>query len=307
MSAEPRAIRTLVFVPAHDADRILAVAGNGMDGLCLDLEDLTPLEHKEDARRIFPEVAKELAARGVAVFARTNAIDSKSGTGGMGRADLEAIVVPELHCVSIPKTNEAADVLEFCAVLDEVERDAVLEAGSVLVRPIIETAPGVRNAYEIAAASPRIAYMGGVSGGWWGDISSSLGYVPTADGRETFYLRSKVLVDVRAAGVPFPIGGGTLASTDLDDVRAYALENKILGYEGYHCSASADAIRVVNEVFTPSRAEIDEWLALLPALEQAERDGLTAIVIDGSFYDLAGLAKVRRQLDLARRIGVLDA
>ena len=302
MSHEPRAIRSLVFVPAHDAEAILAVAGNGMDGLCLDLEDLTPLAHKEDARRIFPEVAKQLAARGVTVFARTNSI-----TGSMGRADLEAIAVPELHCVSIPKTNEAADVREFCAVLDEVERDAGLEPGSVLVRPIIETAPGVRNAYEIARASPRVAYMGGVSGGWWGDISSSLGYVPTATGRETFYLRSKVLVDVRAAGVPFPIGGGTLGSTDLDDVRAYAEENRILGYDGYHCSASADAIRVVNEVFTPTRDEIDEWLGLLPALEQAERDGLTAVVIDGAFYDLAGLAKVRRQLDLARRVGLLDS
>jgi citrate lyase subunit beta/citryl-CoA lyase len=297
---DPRAIRSLAFVPAHDADRIFAAADAGMDGLCLDLEDLTPLAAKEEARRIFADVARRLTVMGITVFARTNSI-----AGGMGRADLEAIAVPELHCVSIPKANEAGDVHEFCAALDEAEGGAGVEPGNVLVRPIIETAPGVRNAYEIAAASPRIAYMGGVSGGWWGDLSSALGYVPTRDGRETFYLRSKVLVDVRAAGVPFPIGGGTLGSADPEDLRAYALENKILGYEGFHCAPTEAAVRIVNDVFTPTRAEVDGWLAVLPALEQAERDGLTAIELDGVFYDLAGLAKVRRGLALARRAGVI--
>src|SRR4029079_17188179 len=182
---------------------------------------------------------------------------------------------------------------------------AGVEPGNVLVRPIIETAPGVRNAYEIAAASPRIAYMGGVSGGWWGDLSSALGYVPTRDGRETFYVRSKVLVDVRAAGVPFPIGGGTLGSSDPEDVRAYALEHRTLGYEGFHCAPTEAAVHIVNDVFTPTRAEVDGWLAVLPALEQAERDGLTAIELAGVFYALAGLAKVRRGLALARRAGVI--
>ncbi|HZP27464.1 MAG TPA: aldolase/citrate lyase family protein, partial [Acidimicrobiia bacterium] len=156
-STEPRAIRSLAFVPAHDPDRVLAAAECGLDGLCLDLEDLTPLAHKEDARRIFPEMARRIADAGVAVFARTNSV-----AGGMGRADLEAVVVPELHCVSIPKTDGADDVLEFCELLDHVERAAGREAGSVLVRPIVETAAGVRNAFEIASASPRIAYMGGV-------------------------------------------------------------------------------------------------------------------------------------------------
>ena len=300
MANEPRTVRSLAFVPAHDTDRILAAAACGMDGLCLDLEDLTPLAGKEDARRIFPDVARRLVDLGVMVFARSNSI-----AGGMGHADLEAIVVPELHCVSIPKTNDAEDVRTFCAVLDEVEQAAGLEPGHVLVRPIIETAAGVRNAFEIASASPRIAYMGGVSGGWWGDLSSALGYVPTRDGHETFYVRSKVLVDVRAAGVPFPIGGGTLGSSDPDDLRAYALENRVLGYEGFHCAPTAEAVRIVNEVFTPTREEVDGWLAVLPALEQAERDGLTALELDGVFYDLAGLAKVRRGLDLARRVGLL--
>jgi hypothetical protein len=44
---------------------------------------------------------------------------------------------------------------------------------------------GVRCAFEIASASPRLADMSGVAGGWWGDLGSSLGYLPTPTGEET--------------------------------------------------------------------------------------------------------------------------
>ena len=300
MDNSPRIVRSLVFVPAHDGEHALEVARRGLDAICLDLEDLTPRDEKAQARRIFPSLARELSALGVLVFARTNSLHR-----GMARDDLDAIVCPDLHCVSIPKASSSGDVDAFCALLEEVELRNGVPLDSILVRPIIETAAGVRRAYEIASASPRIAYMGGVSGGWWGDLSSSLGYVPTRDGRETLYVRSKVLVDVRDAGVPFPIGGGTVASHDPEAVRAYALENRNLGYNGFHCSADPAAIAIVNEVFTPTAADIEGWLALLPTLEAAERDGVTALETEGTTLDLAGLVKVRQQLDLARRLGVL--
>ena len=93
MSDGPRAVRSLVFVPAHDGDRILSIATRGMDAICLDLEDLTPLAQKEEARAIFRDVARRLVAMGVMVFARTNGL-----AGGMARDDLAAIVGPEVHC-----------------------------------------------------------------------------------------------------------------------------------------------------------------------------------------------------------------
>ena len=300
MDNRARIIRSLVFVAAHDPDRIRTAAAHGADAVCLDLEDLTPRPHKAEARRLFASIAGELTEGGTTVFARTNAV-----AGGDAAADLEAIVCPELHCVSIPKTNAAGEVTEFCAILGEVEARKGLPEGYTLVRPIIETAMGVRCAFEIASASPRVAYMGGVAGGWWGDLSSSLGYIPTPTGEETRYVRSKVLVDVRAAGVPYPIGGGVTSSSDVDVARAFAVENKQLGYNGVHCAATAAVVAAVNDVFTPTAGEIDGWLRLMPQLEQAEREGITAARIGATTVDLAGLVKVRQQLDLARRLGVL--
>ena len=99
-------------------------------------------------------------------------------------------------------------------------------------------------------ASDRIAHMGG-SGGKGGDTARSIGYQWTPEGMETLFIRSKVLVDSRAAGVQFPVSGGWFDIRDLDGLRTYAGELKRLGYNGmslihpYH-------VPVVNEVFTPS-------------------------------------------------------
>jgi citrate lyase subunit beta/citryl-CoA lyase len=296
---QPRIIRSMVFTSAHDADHIAKTAELGMDALCMDMEDLTPRANKEDARRIFPDVAKQLSAMGIVVMARTNGLED-----GMARADLEAIVGPDLHCVNFPKTESPDEIVEFCALLDKVEADKGVPIGHTLVRPIIETARGVKFAYEIAMASPRIAYMGGVQGIWWGDLGSSLCYQSTPSGRETLFVRSKVLVDVRAAGVPHPIGGGSLAATDREDFRTFFTECKVLGYTGAHCGASADAVQVANEVFLPTSEDLEQWNGLLPAFEDAERQGLTAAWVDGKHYDLVCLPRIRAQLELARRVGL---
>jgi citrate lyase subunit beta/citryl-CoA lyase len=297
---DPQIIRSLVFVAAHDRDRILRAADAGMDALCLDLEDSTPLPQKDKARSIFRDVAKELTQRNIAVFVRTNGLDHP----GL-RDDLSAVLWPELHCVSLPKAETADDITRYCELLDEFEASNGVDVGRTLLRPVIETAPGVRCAYEIAMASPRIAYMGGVSGGEMGDLGASIGFEETPHGRETFYLRSKVLIDVRAAGVPFPIGGYTTSRRDVEGVREFSIENRELGYNGVMCPGAPEIVKAVNEVFTPSRERIDAWLKVLPALEQAEKEGLTATTFEGRHLDVVGIHRIREQLALARRVGAL--
>ncbi len=297
----PRIIRSLVFSLAHDEDKILALAEKGMDAICLDMEDLTPLPYKEEARRVVPAVASKLAARGVVVFARTNAM-----ADGMAAADLDAIVSADVHCVSLPKATRAEEMIEFDALVTAAEARRGLPPGYTLVRPVIETAMGVKNAYEIASASPRVAYMGGVSGSMWGDLGASLGYTPMPDGKETFYVRSKVLVDVRAAGVPFSIGGGGMFRRDAEGYQLFAFENKGLGYNGMHVAGSAELIAVVNDAFTPTKEQIEEWLSMMPIVEAAERDGFTTFYVGERLFDLAGAVRAREQLDLARRLGLID-
>jgi citrate lyase subunit beta/citryl-CoA lyase len=296
----PRVVRTLAFVEAHDEDAILAAADSGVDALGLDLEDLTPGPAKARAREIFRAMAVEIAARGVLVMARVNGF-----ANGACEADLDAVLCPELHCLNVPKASSAGDVERFCGLLDAAERAHGLPAGAILVRPVIETAQGVRNAYEIAAASDRVAYMGGVTGGFWGDLGASVGMILSPSAHESLYLRSKVLIDVRCAGVPFPVGGGATATPDPAAIRAFAEENKHLGYTGSFVRPRREVVDIVHDVFTPSAAELAEWQAVLPTLEAARAEGTIVVMIDGKMYDAAGIERVQAQLDLARRLGLV--
>jgi len=297
---EAQIVRSLVFLGGHDRDRIRSIVAAGPDAVCIDLEDSTPAAEKQRSRTQFREVAADIVEGGALVFARTNV----PGAGLL--EDLDAVMCPQLHCVSLPKVEAAAAVVEFAAQVEAAERRHGLEVGSILIRPIIETAQGVRNAYDIAAASDRVAYLGGVEGGIFGDLGGSLGYQQTDDGRETLYLRSKVLIDARAAGVPFPIGGGMTATKGAHGAAWFAAENRVLGYNGVHCAADADVIAAVNEVFTPSRQELDEWLGILPTLVAAEAEGATVAHVGNKVYDLIGLVRVREQLALAERLGLVE-
>ena len=299
MTHQPRIIRSLVFVPAHDPDRILVAAAMGADAVGLDLEDLTPGPDKQRARELFRSMARELSAKGVTVMARTNGF-----ANGMCEADLDAVVCPELHCCNIPKVSSAEDVTRFAALLADAERRHGLAAGGILLRPVVETAAGVRSAYEIASASALVAYMGGVAGGFWGDLGASMGLIASPQATESLYLRSKVLVDVRAAGVPFPVGGGASADKDPDVVRRFAQENRHLGYTGSFTHANPAEIAIVNEVFTPTVEQIAEWQAILPELEKARDEGTIVVTINGRLYDAAGIPRVRDQLALAERLGL---
>ena len=300
MENRARVIRSLAFCEAHDEDLIMKAAESGVDALGMDMEDLTPRSGKQKARDIFRDIAKELDSRGIVVMARANRFAFGC------EADLEAIVCPELHCVNISKTESADDVIEFCRLLDKAEANNGLPVGYTLVRPVIETAAGIKWAYEIAAASDRITYMGGVAGGFWGDLGGTLGLIQSPTGVESLFLRSKVLVDVRTAGRKFPIGGGMTSRRDMEGVRAFAVENKHLGYTGAYTMPQKQIVDIVNEVFTPTPEEIADWQETIPLLEQAERDGNVAFRIGGRTYDIAGLERVRDQMELAQRLGLLD-
>lgn len=300
MNHDLRIIRSMSFVPAHDEESIFEAAETGLDAIGMDLEDLTPRDDKPYAREIFPSVAKRLAEKGIIVMARVNAL------GEGQEEDIEAIMCPELHCINTPKTESGDEVAQTSKLIDAAEAAAGLPAGQIHIRPVIETAKGVRFAYDIASASKRVAYMGGVAGTQWGDLGATIGVIEF-DGSESHYLRSKVVMDVRAAGVRFPIGGGAIADKSLESFKAFTIQNKHLGYTGSYVAPDADLVAVVNEVFTPTADEIATYEHLLPILLQARDEGKIAFRAEGRTMDTASIGWITEKLELARRLGLTTA
>jgi citrate lyase subunit beta/citryl-CoA lyase len=190
-----------------------------------------------------------------------------------------------------------------------MEVDLGLPMGATMIYPILETAPALRLAYEIAMASPRVSYMGGAISRF-GDIHQAVGYRWTAEGRETLFIRSKVLLDAKAAGIRYPISG--MWGGDLDDeqgLRSWCRELRDLGYYGMMIG-NPRLVPIVHEHFTPSPKEIAYWKDLDRLAAEAERTGSGPIIYgdpnrgEGHRVHIAHVGSARKNLVWARELGV---
>ena len=138
----------------------------GADALILDLEDSVPPENKPEARAPGPQNAARVGRGG----SDTGGSSKPAGRPGLTGEDLEAVTGPHLYCVMLPKVESPADVVEVDNLLKHFERREGMEVGRIFIDPALETAQGIRQSYEIATASPRVAHMG-ASGGKGGDTA----------------------------------------------------------------------------------------------------------------------------------------
>ena len=161
---------------------------------------------------------EELGSAGHTIFVRVNDFET-----GLTWADLDAIICKERYCLMLPKGTGPEDVKRCDRIIEFLERRHGIEPGTVLIDPVLETAQGMRQAYEVAIASPRVAHLGGITGKD-GDIARAIGFEWTPEGHEAFYYIAKVLLDARAANIAYPIGGRVgWDMQDLEGLRAEAI------------------------------------------------------------------------------------
>jgi citrate lyase subunit beta/citryl-CoA lyase len=297
MTAAPRLLRSVLYTPGHRQDLIAKAPGYGADALCLVLEDSVPNELKAQARGIVGQSITELGGAGQTVFVKVN----PPGPGGL-EEDLAAIVRPGLAGIVLPKVGAESDVQYADKLLSAAEAQAGCAPGSVAILVLIETPLAGVRAFELASASPRVASLipGAAANG---DMARELGFRWTPEGIERLYLRSKVLMDQRAADIANPLDGIYGEVADLDGLVVEAEHARQLGYRG-KLVVHPTHVAPVNRVFTPSPAEIREHQRVLDAFEAALADGLAGVVVDGRFVDYAMAATAQQILDLAERAGV---
>jgi citrate lyase subunit beta/citryl-CoA lyase len=290
-------LRSLLFVPGNKAAWMEKAPQYGADALILDLEDSVPYPDKEAARALVRQAIADLSARGQTLFVRVNALDSDL-TGD----DLNAIVCAGLTGLLPPKVESADDVQQLETLLAYFERREGLAPGSIELIPTLETAKGIRNAYDIALASPRVASIAG-GAGKGGDTNRSLGYRWTREGTETLFIRSKVLLDARAAGIQYPLVASWFDVGDLDGLIADARRNRQLGFSGM-LLIHPSHVGPVNEIFTPSAEELAYYKGLLEVMETAARQGTAAVAYQGAMVDIAMVKTAEQMLEFARAVGV---
>jgi citrate lyase subunit beta/citryl-CoA lyase len=298
MRFQAKPLRSVLFVPGNKEEWMRKAPRYNADALILDLEDSVPDEHKAEARDIVRRMIAELGAAGQTLFVRVNRLET-----GITAFDLEAITSPGLYGVILPKVEAPEDVVEVDILLKFFERKAGMEVGSICIDPALETAAGIRQAYEVATAADRVAHMGG-GGGKDGDTARSIGFQWTQEGLETLFLKSKILVDSRSAGVQYPISGGWMDIHNLDGLRQLATQLRQLGYTGMHLIHPSH-VAVVNEVFTPSQEEIAHWQGIINAMEERRKEGSAAVTYNGNMVDVAHEETARAMLAMVEQWGLV--
>ncbi|WP_406486316.1 HpcH/HpaI aldolase/citrate lyase family protein [Streptomyces phaeochromogenes] len=278
-------LRSLLFVPGTRTDWLPKARAAGADAAVLDLEDAVPAADKLAARAQVADALARAAAPSeqtgrMALFVRVNPLDDWAGA-----EELRAVVRPGLAGIVLPKVRSAQDVRLADRLLGWCEQEQGMPPGRVALVPLLETARGLREAYDIARAASRIAYLGALTAPG-GDVERAVGYRWSPEGTETVALRSRVLLDVRAAGVPCPVSGLWTRVGDLPGLRAFAEQNRSLGYEGM-MAIHPSHVPVINEVFSPSSAELARCAELITAVEAAQRDGTGAVTFRGEMVDEA--------------------
>lgn len=303
-------LRTVLFVAGSEEKEVAAAADHGADAVVIDLEEpRTPFPEAERVRTR-ASVREFFDGPAAAEGAPRWFVRVQPPTTGQTLKDLRAVMGPALTGILLPKVEGPADVYRADALLTCMEAELGLEAGHTIIYPILETASGIRLAYDIAVASPRVRYMGGAVSRF-GDIHQAIGFRWSAEGRESLYLRSKVLVDARSAGIRYPISGMWGGATDdIEGLRRWAVELRDLGYYGMMLSEPVH-VPIVNEIFSPTAEELAYWQDLDRLATEAEANGAGPILYgdanagEGHVVHIAHVGSARQNLEWARGLGVV--
>jgi citrate lyase subunit beta/citryl-CoA lyase len=265
-------VRSYLFVPATDPHRVDKALSGDAHAVVVDLEDAVPPDAKDDARRLAADRLREPRRGGGRQLVRVNGLETAHA-----RSDFGALSGLAIDAIMVPKAEPQ-------------QLRALAPSGPPIVA-LIETARGLRRAFETATRSPRVValMLGNV------DLAAELGATPGPDGRELLHARSTLVVDSAAAGLGGPIDGPCLAIGDDDVLRAETEAAKALGFAAKACIHPGQ-LAVVHEVFEPTDAELDWARRVVAAADAARADGRGAVAVDGQMVDAPVVARARRLL-----------
>jgi citrate lyase subunit beta/citryl-CoA lyase len=233
-------LRSLLGVLATDPAGMTHALTTGADAIVVDLEDGVAAGEKTEARLAAQDFIAEHGGA-AAIYVRINAL-----TSPYFDEDVAVLVGPGLAGVQFPKACAPADIHALDRALAVAERSSGVPVGRTRIIPTLESALAVRNAYPIAAASPRIlGVMPAI--GEHGDLQQDLGYMTTPDEVGSLHARSHLVLAARAAGVDAIDGVYMRVGDDAGFVRSAHLARS-LGYRAKKV-AHPSQVETVNSLF----------------------------------------------------------
>jgi len=262
--------RSFLFVPGNRAERFDKAVRAGAHAVILDLEDAVAPGEKESAR----EQVRQWLEGGGRAWLRLNGSDTDWHVD-----DLSLLALAGVAGVVLPKAERIDDLRALAARL----------SAGVPVMPLVESALGLWNARDIAAAP-------GVSRLAFGSVDFQLDTGILGEHEELLHARSQLVLASRVAGRLAPVDGVTTALDDEAVLAADVAAARRLGFGGKLC-IHPKQVATVNAGFRPPAAEV-EWARRVVAAAQAAGDN--AVRVDGKMVDKPVIERARAMLDMER-------
>jgi malyl-CoA/(S)-citramalyl-CoA lyase len=318
----PRLERMIHFVPPHN-EKVRARVPDlvrQVDVVLGNLEDAIPADAKEAARAGFIAMAKSCEFGDTGLWTRINALNSPWVLDDI--TEIVAAIGGKLDVMMLPKVEGAWDIHYLDQLLAQLEAKHAVKK-PILIHAILETAEGVNNVADIAAASPR---MHGISLGP-ADLAASRAMKTTrVGGGHPDY---KVLADAASGATPdaqraaYQQDLWHYTTAKMVDACAAAGIKAFYGPFGdFADSAACEAqfrnaflmgcagawtlhpnqVPIAKRVFSPDPSEVVFAKKIIDAMP----DGSGAVMIDGKMQDDATWKQAKVLVDLARLVAAKD-
>lgn len=304
MTAADVLSRSMLFAPASRPEMMAKASRSAADAVCLDLEDSVAPEMKDACRGHVIQVLRDLSFGHRQRIVRVNGLETSwtyrdlievvEGAGGL------------LDAIMLPKTRSVDDVKFVDTMLTQIEGRMGLER-RIGIHAQIETASGFLNLREIARSSTRLQAL--IFGA--GDYAASM-RMPLVDigvndefdaavpGHRWHAVMHGIVAAARANGLAC-FDGPFAKYQDDAALRQAALLARAMGFDGKQAIHPAQ-LSTINEVFSPSAAEVARARGVVAACEAAMAAGQGAASVSGTMVDAVNLRMARTILSVHEAI-----
>ncbi len=292
---EERLRRTMMFVPGNNPAMVKDAGIYGADSIMFDLEDAVSLAEKDAARDLVYEALTTVDYGDAELVVRINGLDTP-----FYENDIKAMVKAKVDVIRLPKAESADMIHELESLVAAAETEFNVEPGSIHLMAAIESAKGVLNAPAIAAASDRMIGIALSAEDYTTDMKTHR----YPDGAELEFARNMVLHAARAAG----IAAFDTVFTNMDDTEGFNRETNYihqLGFDGKSL-VNPRQVEMVNKVYEPTQAEIENAQNVINAIEEARTNGSGVISMNGQMVDRPVALRAQRVMKLAKASNLID-
>ncbi len=284
--------KSRLYLPGNEPKFYPNAGLHSPDGIILDLEDSVAAAEKDAARYMVRNTLRAIDFYSAERMVRINQLPA-------GLDDLDFVIPHNVNVILIPKCESAEDIQK---VDDRVAllKEKYSLTNDIYFMPIIESAKGTINAYEIASASVNVCSLAvGLE-----DYTADIGTQRSEEGTESFFMRSMVVNAAKAAGVQ-AIDTVYSDVSNMDGLRASVLEAKQLGFEGKGCIHPRQ-IKVIHEAFAPEEKEIEKAKKIVKAYDEATSRGLGVVSLGSKMIDAPVVKRAQKTIEVAVKSNLLS-